>query len=262
MLYNPEAIRRAYDEIAEREDQFEKDFSLRNEIPREFIRKYLRASDIVLDAGGGTGVNAMMMAQCCKRVTLVDISPGILKLAAHNIQSAQLTEKINLIEGDIANLKQLGDAQFSMVICLGGTLSYALEKGPQAIGELVRVAKTGAILIIGCDSKYGFVRWLFNASEAENKLETALEIYEAGEYEAGDGAFAHLYTVNELTTLLREAGCEIIEIASTPILMSSWEQSSYPKENRQRLKELELKLCTVPELLGIGHHLFCVARKL
>jgi ubiquinone/menaquinone biosynthesis C-methylase UbiE len=262
MIYRPDAIRKAYNEIAEREDRFEKDFSLRNEIPREFIKKYLGASDIVLDAGGGSGFNAIMMAQCCKRVTLVDISPKLLEIAANNIQNAGLTEKIDLLEGDISNLDQLGEAEFSFVVCLGGTLSYVLEKGQQAIQELVRVARRGAILIIGCDSRYGFVRWLFNETEADGQLESAIEIFEAGQYEAGAGAFARLYTVNELTSLIREAGCEIIEIASTPTLIDAWEQSSYPKENRQKLKELELKLCTVPELLGMGHHLFCVARKM
>ncbi len=262
MTYNPETIRKAYDEIAEREDQFEKDFSLRNEIPREFIKKYLKESDVVLDVGGGSGINTIMMAQCCRRVTLVDISPKILELAASNIQNAGLAKKIDLIEGDVSNLEQLGDGKFSFVVCVGGTLSYVLEKGKQAIQELVRVAQSGAILIIGCDSKYGFIRWLLNTSEGESQLEAAMEIYETSTYEAGESAFARLYTANELTILIKEAGCEIIEVGSTPILANSWEQSSYPKENREKLKELELKFCTIPELLGIGHLLFCVARKI
>lgn len=262
MVYSPEAVRKAYDEIAEREDRFEKGFSLRNEIPREFIKKYLGASDVVLDAGGGSGINAMMMAQRCKRVTLLDISPKILELAATNIQDAGLTEKIDLIDGDIANLEQFGDAEFSFVVCIGGTLSYVLEKGQQAIQELVRVAKRGAILIIGCDSKYGFVRWLLNETGPASQLDSAIDVYEAGEYEAGEGAFARLYTVAELTALIKEAGCEIVEIASTPTLMDSWEQNLYPEEKQEKLKALELKVCTVPELLGMGHHLFCIARKM
>ena len=262
MTYSPEAIRRSYDEIAEREDGFEKGFSLRNEIPREFIIKYLGASDVVLDAGGGTAINAIMMAQRCKRVTLVDISPRILELAAVNIQDAGLTEKIDLIEGDISNLEQFGDAEFSFVVCIGGALSYVLEKGRQAIQELVRVAKKGSVLIIGCDSKYGFVRWLLRESQSEDRLDTAIAVYEASEYEAGEGAYARLYTVAGLTALLEEAGCEVLEVASTPTVMDAWDQSTYPEEQREKLKALELKVCTVPELLGMGHHLFCVARKM
>jgi hypothetical protein len=116
-------------------------------------------------------------------------------------------------------------------------------------------------LIIGCDSKYGFVRWLLNETESESQSDSAIGVYEAGEYEAGEGAFAHLYTVAELTALIKEVGCEIVETASTPTLIDSWEQSGYPEEKQEKLKALELKVCTIPELLGMGHHLFCVARK-
>lgn len=261
MVYSPEAIRKAYDGIVEIEDRFEKGFSLRNEIPREFIKKYLGASDVVLDAGGGSGINAIMMAQRCKRVTLVDISPKMLERAAINIQDSGLTEKIELIEGDISNLEQFGDTEFSFVVCVGGTLSCVREKGQQAMQELVRVVKKGAFLVIGCDSKYGFVRWLLNETESASQLDAAIEVYQANEYEAGEGAFARLYTVGELTALVKEAGCEVVEMASTPTLMDSWDQSTYPEEKREKLKALELKVCAVPELLGMGHHLFCVARK-
>lgn len=267
MTYNPEAIRNTYDEIAEREDRFEKGFSLRNDIPREFIKKHLKACDLVFDAGGGSGINAIMMAQRCRKVTLLDISPRMLELAATNVQNAGLSERIDLVEGDITNLEQFGDAEFSFVVCLGGSLSYVLEKAPRAIQELVRVAKKQSILIVGCDSKYGFVKWMLSDHsecqlDLESRLSTAIEVYEASEYEPGEGARAHLYTVTELTRLLEEAGCEVMEVASTPTLMDSWDQSTYPEEKRSELMALELRVCTVPELLGMGHHLFCVVRKM
>jgi ubiquinone/menaquinone biosynthesis C-methylase UbiE len=266
MTYSPQAIKSTYDEIAEREDGFEKGFSLRNDIPREFIKKYLKASDIVLDAGGGSGINAIMMAHRCKAVTLLDISPRMLELAAANVQKAGLGERIRLVEGDITNLEQFGDAEFSFVVCVGGSLSYVLEKAPRAIQELVRVAKRQSMLIVGGDSKYGFVKWMMNDHsecqlDIESRLDAAIGVYEASEYEPGEGARAHLYTVAELTGLLKEAGCEILEVASTPTLVDSWDQSTYPEGKRNELMALELKVCTIPELLGMGHHLFCVAGK-
>lgn len=258
MPYQPEAIRQTYNEIAGREDDFEKGQALRNEIPREFIKKYLQPSDVVLDAGGGTGLNAILMAQRCAHVTLVDLSSRILELAAHNINRAGLATQIDLVEGDITDLQQLANAAFSFVICVGGSLSYVQEKGSQAVHELVRVARPGAILIVGCDSKYGFVRWLVN----NGHLEDACTVYEASQYEAGEGAYAQLYTVTEIMQLLTEAGCQILEIASTPTLVDTWEQNAYSVEQWQVLKELELKVCTRPELQGAGHHLICIARKL
>lgn len=258
MTYNPRATREAWDEEAESEDGFEKEQSLRNEIPREFIQRYLRASDVVLDAGGGAAFNAIMMAQRCKRVTLVDISPKMLELAAINIKNAGLTEVINLLESDITNLEQFGDSAFSFVVCVGGSMSFVLEKGHQAIQELVRVAKKGSVLIIGCDSKYGMVRYFLR----EGLLDEAIRVDETSEYYVKEAKW-HFYTVAEMTGLLEETGCQVLEVASTPTLMNSIDESMYKEDEEKwkKLKELELKACTVPELLGTGHHLIFVARK-
>lgn len=258
MAYSPQAIRCAYDAIAEDEDRLERGHSLRNEIPREFIKKHLHPSDVVLDAGGGTGANAIMMAGRCRQVTLLDLSPRILELAAANIARAGLASRIDLVEGDITDLARFGDGTFSFVVCLGGALSYVLERAPQAVRELARVARAGATLVIGCDARYGFVRHLLQRPE---HAADAVEVFNAGRYEAGDGAYARLYTPTELTELVQGAGCEVLEVASTPVLVASWEESAWPEEAWQALKTLELQVCTAPELLGIGHHLFCAARK-
>jgi ubiquinone/menaquinone biosynthesis C-methylase UbiE len=173
MTYDPETVRKAYNRGADQEDQAEKIPSLRTEIPREFIKKHLKPSDVVLDAGGGTGINAMLMAQRCQAVTLVDISPKILELATANIRAAGLEEKIDLVEGDITDLQLYKDGEFSFVLCVGDAISYALDKGEQALRELVRVAQQGATLIIGCDSKYGFMR--LNLGEGD--LDEVLSIH-------------------------------------------------------------------------------------
>lgn len=95
------------------------------------------------------------------------------------------------------------------------------------------------------------------------RLDEAMRMYEASECEVGEGAYARLYTVAETGGLLEEAGCEVVEVASTPTPMASFGQDMYCEEEEKwrKLKALELRACTVPELLGMGHHLFCVAKK-
>jgi len=58
MKYDPHEVREAHNAAAE-EDRAEKSPSLRMEIPRAFIQTYLKPDDLVLDAGGGTGINAV-----------------------------------------------------------------------------------------------------------------------------------------------------------------------------------------------------------
>jgi ubiquinone/menaquinone biosynthesis C-methylase UbiE len=259
MPYNPQVVKKAYDDAAEREDEAEKSPSLRTELPREFIKQYLKPTDYVLDAGGGTGINAIMMAQRCEKVTLVDLSPKILELATANVQEANLAHKIDLIQGDITSLEQFKDSAFSFVVCVGDSISYVLEKGSQAIRELVRVAEEGAILVIGCDSKYGFIRLHL----AEGLLDEAIEIVETSECYDGMGPRTHLYTVDEISKLLEDTGCQILEVASTPTFTDTLDKSLYSDEKRwEQLKALELKTCTVPELLGMGNHLLFIAKKI
>jgi len=258
MTYDPVAIREAYDQVAEEEDKAEKEPSLRTEIPREFINKYLQPSDLVLDAGGGTGINAIMMAGRCRKVTLVDISPRILELAEANIQNAGLAGAIDRVEGDITRLKGFEDGQFSFVVCVGDSISYALDKGFQAIQELVRVARQGAILVVGCDSKYGFIRLHLS----QGLLDEALSIYQTSECYDGMGAKTHLYTVDEMAGLLQDAGCDILEVASTPTFTDTLDTKLYLEgEKWAKLKALELEVCTRPELLGMGHHLLFIANR-
>jgi len=259
MPYDPEAVRESYDRVAEEENRAEKKPSLRTEIPREFIKKYLKASDVVLDAGGGTGINAIMMAQRCKKVTLVDISPRVLELAALNIENAGLTETIDVLEGDITNLEQFGDGEFSFIICVGDSISYVLEKGFKAVQELVRVTRKGSFLVVGCDSKYGFMRLRLS----QGSLDEAVAIYQTGESYCGMGPRTHLFTVAEMSAFLENAGCDILEVASTPTFTDTIEKNIYTSSPKkwEQLKALELEVCKTPELLGMGLHLLFVARK-
>jgi len=259
VLYEPAAVIQSYERNAEIEDEAEKGRSLRVGIPRAFIKRYLRSSDVVLDAGGGTGINAMMMAERCKKVVLLDITPRILQLAERNIRESEVAKKIELVHGDITDLSQFRDGAFSFVVCVGDAISYVLEKRFKALEELVRVARKGSVLIIGCDSKLGFMRMKLS----RGLLDEAIEIHESSECYCGMGPRTHLYTVDEMSQLLKEHGCRVLEVASTPTFADTLDTSQYHNEEDkwEKLKRLELEMCTRPELLGMGLHLLFVVRK-
>lgn len=258
MKYNPKELKEKYDEIADEEDKQEKDKNLRTEIPREFIKKYLKKSDIVLDAGGGTGINAIMMAKKCKQVHLIDISDEILNKARKNIRDAKLQNKIDISKGDISNLKQFKDNQFSFVVCVGDAISYVLGNRFKAMKELARVAKKGSIMVIGCDSKYGFMRQYLSKGD----LNETIRINKTHETYCGMGPRTHVYSIEEMKKFLEKNNCEVLEIASTPTITDTVDRKQFQKpKDWKRLKKLEMKLCTKPELLGTGLHLLFIAKK-
>ncbi|NCO27673.1 MAG: hypothetical protein AUJ99_05950 [Caldisericum sp. CG2_30_36_11] len=258
MKYDPDKVKKRYDEIADEEDRQEKKPSLRTEIPREFIKKYIKKTDVVLDAGGGTGINAIMMAKRCKHVTLIDISTEIVNHAIKNVKNAKLSNKIDILERDISDLKQFKDRQFSFVVCVGDAISYVLENRFKAMEELVRIAKKNSILVIGCDSKYGSMRQYLK----DGDLEEAIRINKTHETYCGMGPRTHVYDIDEMKQLLEENGCEVLEIASTPTIIDTVDKEQfYEPKKWAKLKKLGIKICTKPELLGIGNHLLFIAKK-
>jgi ubiquinone/menaquinone biosynthesis C-methylase UbiE len=259
MAYDADSVVRSYGQNAEIEDASEKGPSLRVEIPREFIKKHLKPSDVVLDAGGGTGINAIIMAKGGARVTLLDLTPRILEIAERNIRQSGVSDKIDLVQGDITDLSRFRDEQFTFVVCVGDAISYVLDRRFDALDELIRVARAGSLLVIGCDSKLGFARMKLS----EGSLDEAADILETSETFCGMGPKTHVYTVDEMTELLEERGCQILEVASTPTFADTIDLGPYKEDPAkwEKLKKLELGLCTRPELLGMGLHLLFVARK-
>lgn len=258
MSYSPREIIKCYSKNAEIEDQAEKDLSLRTEIPREFIKRYIKPVDNILDAGGGTGINTIMMSRICKSVTLLDITPRILELARLNVEKESIKDRIEIVEGDICDLNQFEDENFSFVVCVGDALSYVLDQREKALSELVRVAERGSILILGTNSKYGFLRLKL----AQGKIKDAKEILYASETYCGMGPRTHLYTIGEMRALLEQNWCQLLEVASTPSISNTFDVTHYIEMNMwDDLKEIELEICTTPELLGIGLHLLFVAQK-
>lgn len=199
-----------------------------------------------------------MMAKKAKHVTLIDLSTEIVNHAIKNVKNAKLSNKIDILEGDISNLKQFKDEQFSFIVCVGDAISYVLEKRFKAMKELVRVAKKNSILIIGCDSKYGFMRLYLK----DGNLKEAIKINKTHETYCGMGPRTHVYTIDEMKKLLEKNGCKVLEIASTPTITDTIDKKQlYESKKWAELKKLEMKICTKPELLGIGNHLLFIVKK-
>lgn len=258
MSYDPLEVVRAYEENAAEEDAAESEQSLRVELPREFIRKYIQESDVALDAGGGTGANAILMAGLCQRVALLDLTPAILALASKNVAAAGVSGTVDVVQGDITDLSRFDDGSFTFLLCVGDAISYVLDRRFAALRELVRVAREGSILVIGCDSRLGFLRLKL----AQGEIDEALAIANSPECVCGMGPRTHLYTVDEMTGLLEATGCDVIEVASTPTFVDTIDADLYSAPGEwAKLTALELEMCTRRELLGMGLHLLFVARK-
>ncbi len=248
-------------------------------IHEDFILRYLKSGDRVLDAGCGPGRFSISVARAGGKVTALDISDKQLGLAKQKIAEAGLLDKIEqFIEGDICDLSMFKDNQFDMVICYGGALSYVCEKHQKAAAELIRVAKRGGIILVSVMSRLGtsqgvarlpYLPSLENPDKSERGFPSLWEVVEKGEFPGFPSraglmhAPMHLYTAAELKELFKK--CRILEVVGSNVAIEeiphSGEQIAANPKAWATLVELEKKINHSPGLIDTGSHIIIAVRK-
>ncbi|MCU0453629.1 MAG: class I SAM-dependent methyltransferase [Bacteroidetes bacterium] len=75
-----------------------------------------------IDVGTGTGVHAVLMAQLGVRVTAVDISEEMLRIARLN--ASRYHVRVRTLRADVASVGETVSGLFDAAVCLGNTLVH------------------------------------------------------------------------------------------------------------------------------------------
>jgi SAM-dependent methyltransferase len=99
-----------------------------------------------LDAGCGTGFQARLLDDLGYDTHAVDISAGVLAIAAGRLPGVAFTR---------ASVEALpyADASFDTVTCCGSVLSF-VAKPARAVAEIGRVLRPGGRLLVECEHKW------------------------------------------------------------------------------------------------------------
>lgn len=123
-------------------------------------------ADTVLDAGGGTGAIAMVLAPFVRRITLFDIGSEVVAKAKQN---AKAFENIEVFEDDVTEMCRI-QGPYSRVI-VGSVIQYlnSYDELSRALGHVYRVLDIGgkALLTHNPDlskkeahiASYGRLQW-------------------------------------------------------------------------------------------------------
>lgn len=236
-----------------------------------FLKRYLPKRGSVLDAGGGPGSYTIGLAKMGYEVTLLDLTPKLLKIAEKQVRETKVESKVkNVIEGSIEDLSMFEDDSFDAVICLGGALNHlTLKKLRQkAADELIRVAKCNAPIFV---SVIGRLAILMNTivylwPELKKAPHVWRKYVTTGDYFGGYGFTAcHFYIPMEFRAEF-EGRARIAEMIGLEGIFST-HSKEYNKVHKMRkyndiLWNAHLRTCTYPSVVEISEHFMMICKKL
>ena len=280
-MYNPQYTKAFYNAYGEAEwARLEATAygRLQTIIHTDFIKRYVKSGDGVLDAGSGPGRFSIVAAGLGAKVTVLDIADKQLALAKQKIADAKVLNGVDeFAKGDIINLSKFSDNNFDAVICFGGAISYTCEKRLEAVKELIRVTRPGGVILISVMNRMGVhnmvrkgnIPILENPDETSELGTSYWSVLDTGDLPGFESRIGlrhpamHLFTADELKSLV--AGCEILEIAGSNVTASEFSpELDTISENPRAWKtvvELERKVNRNPGLVNSGTHIILIARK-
>lgn len=226
----------------------------------------------LLDAGGGSGRYAALLAAKGYPVTLLDISPALLALARRHVAGAGDDVEQNVVavvEGSITDLSRFRDGQFAAVLCLGGVLSFLLDADAhrRALRELIRVTRPGGLLLIAVLNRFGGYRGLMEeppsaatAGRAEQLMETGIGVLTLLQVPA------YWFPPEEFVSLLGGLGLEVIALYGIHGLAAHMPDETLgaimADPDQWRIwREILLDTAGNPYVCGVSYQLLAVARR-
>lgn len=105
-----------------------------------------QASDVVLDAGCGTGVNCCKLSPFVKAIVAMDFSEEMLNRAKKRLTIAEIPN-VKLVLGNVMKMEFLSDS-FDKVVCTSVLQYLNHDECVAALRDMVRVCKHGGTLVI------------------------------------------------------------------------------------------------------------------
>lgn len=136
------AISRGYDSL-NRIISMGKDVKWRKKVVQQVAQGCPRK---ILDVATGTGDLAIALSVIDKAEIIgIDLSEGMLEIGQKKIKALQLTDRIQLIQGDCENLPFVSDTFDAVTVAFGVRNFENLEKG---LLEILRVLKKNGQLVV------------------------------------------------------------------------------------------------------------------
>lgn len=233
------------------------------------IKKFIVPHDKVLEIGAGAGRFTLTLSEIGATVSVADISQVQLDLNIANAENYHfagcVTEWRKL---DICDMSCFRDEAFDAVLCIGGPLSYVLDKRDIALKEMIRVTEPGGVIILGVMSLWGTIHQYLDgvleySREDNAKIITTGDLTESNSKMASH--YCHMFRSDELRLLLESYGLAVeFMSASNGLTAVHGDTLTAIRQDENKWNELirmEIEACQEPGFLDAGTHMIAVARK-
>ncbi len=233
------------------------------EVHREYLRRFVRPGDSVLDIGAGPGRFTLELARLGADVVVADLSPGQLELNQRRLVEAGLEDRVvDRVVADVTELSSFDDDAFDAVVCFGGPVSYAHERSEDAVSELVRVTRPGGHMLVSVMSLVGaLIAYVGIALDLVRRdgpgpFEQTLRDGILPERDGYGHLTMRLFRWSEFEALLSRHGSVVAATAAGLFAAEPAEP-----ELRDLLARVELELGAEPGAISCGQHILAVLRK-
>ncbi len=153
MRYNPAFPRTHYDRLADNEwtrltrnRRGELNFLVHMDV----LQRHITADMDVLEVGAGAGIYTKELVHMVRRLVVSDLSEVQLAVNQDHMRDLGVLDLVAEYQIlDLVDLSALAAGSFDAAVCVGGPLSYLLDKESVGLQQILRVVRPGGIVVLG-----------------------------------------------------------------------------------------------------------------
>jgi SAM-dependent methyltransferase len=241
---------------------------LENDLTWRYLDQYLPPQGSILEIGAATGRYTLELARRGYTLTSVDLSASLLAECKRNLARAGLEKRVQLVEADVRDLRQIPDDHFDAVLLMGPLYHLVKEEDRKtALREVFRRLRKGGILFSSFISRYGIMgdvmkdipEWIEDQTAVKSHMEKGRR---PADYARG-GFRGYFAQVLEIAPLHEKIGIETLVLAGVEPAISA-DDESYNKlqgEQRQLWLDLLYQISTKETMIGASRHLLYIGKK-
>ena len=276
MRYNPAFARTHYDRLADNEwtrltrnRRGELNFLVHMDV----LQRHITADMDVLEVGAGAGIYTKELVHMVRRLVVSDLSEVQLAVNQDHMRDLGVLDLVDEYQIlDLVDLSALAAGSFDAAVCVGGPLSYLLDKESVGLQQILRVVRPGGIVVLGVMSLINTLVLFMGVVRAEKEeigIDNMRWLLETGfqdrEHHPATEHYCHMMTSADVDALLAAEEVEVVEKRAAGVLGIAGEDALNAVREDDELwaliVERELAWSKLPGTLDLGDNIVYVIRK-